>query len=242
MIETIADSTDPVDQEILALTLPDFVTLRPARQPISLRYLPEKKVVVADEMPGIEFETPTEAYDAIPHEYVEFFLDDSLKHFGDLLSWGVLLSKADSRIIVATTSLDIEYFLKADYRDFLEAAEQYRADPKNWVLAYRFVEMHPAFWYIRTDDPYHWHTREGFQDHAWISVDMLNGKPNVAFEHGPHVLPECAMFYSEPKLTLRAPSLEKAYVKLAERLDQYYELDGSDKEKEMIETKQVTLP
>lgn len=125
---------------------------------------------------------------------------------------------------------DQKYFnyLKMIYRKWLETDAEYRKNPKDWVLAYNWIQDHPAFWTRQTDEKtWHWNTSKGVR--FYTTVFYNKKKPMVAFETGGHT-PGYTETYHDLELDVYAKSFEKAYVKLAKRIDKFFNVDGTEKE------------
>jgi len=220
---------------IEALTLPSFVTFAPTKAVLTLSAV--DGLILVDKDPARSFSTPSEAYDAMRKlhgEDIAFVFDKSLnqKKFGELLN-GMFFAAKDkdsnfSRLLLSWTSGDEILGLKYTYADFLKLDKEFRESPEDWTLAYRWLRAHPVFWYVTPTQPFSWVTDDGFE-HVWTWVTRHKGKSYVALEHGAAVDPERTHHYHDPRFDVSAPSFEKAYLKLAKKVDKYYNTDGSEK-------------
>ena len=244
-VDRITESDDPEVQEILALDLPDFVTL-PEFKPIVVMMAIEKdgKLEVGfEDSPSLTWPTAHEAYDSLEYQEVDVLFDDSLEAFGELIG-GLLFDRDGNRILISSTDEDALFLLKGSYKEFLEFDEKYQADPSNWSVAYHWLDHHPAFWKHseKTDHYLGWSTQYGVED-IWkmVTEDEDSGEPLVLLETGAHVLPKCETRYLDEDLDVQAPTFEEAYVKLAAKVAKYFNPDGSEKEgvRESTNTRRV---
>lgn len=116
------------------------------------------------------------------------------------------------------------------YINFLQLAKRYIAEPDNVVLAYEFIQYHPAFWYrYRDGHKNDWSTEDGHKS-VWV-YPTFNKEGNlvVMLEHGSTVSPEYKEHYHDFRLDVWGTSFEDAYVQLAKLVHKFFYLDGSER-------------
>lgn len=138
--------------------------------------------------------------------------------------------KSHSRLLIGPVNhRNIAFY---HYYGFLRTAKAYIAEPSNFLLAYSFLENHPAFWTRHDPEkyPYDWATSSGLSS-LWVSP-MVDDEGNtvIAMEHGSSVPPEYKTRYHDTALDVWAPTFEEAYIKLAAKLHKYFYLDGTKRE------------
>lgn len=169
--------------------------------------------------------------------------DAVLERFGD----GPLVYDSEdgdgySDVVFSYTDADRLTHLQCAYRDFLDIAKAYEADPTDFFCAWRFVDRHPAFWTAPDLDrrPWHWDV-SGYASRLTLSVWRQDeelgrggvGPVIVSREAGGHVPvdEQRGTRYRDHsrdwRLGVDAHSYEHAIILLAERVAMCFELDGS---------------
>lgn len=135
---------------------------------------------------------------------------------------GVLLSD-NLRVLVGW--LDPRPYAANAYWDFLTSAREYLRDPKDFRLAYRFIDKHPMFWYQTKDG--NWVDEYGF---STLSVDVITTKKGVrvALEGGASVPEFPGQHYHDYRLDATRKTFEKAVVAFAKNAHKHFDLDGTD--------------
>lgn len=157
-----------------------------------------------------------------------------------------------STMVVTTSDESRLMLLEYSYKSFLETAEKYREDPSNFRNAYSFVVDHPAFWIkpekfqkLDKDDSsesentkwrrnYDWKT--SCDQDVWtaplFNKDKKTGelKHCWALEIGGHITDEYLYRYHDLRLDVYADTIEEAYVILAEKVNKFFNDDGTEKE------------
>lgn len=116
------------------------------------------------------------------------------------------------------------------YYQFLGTARYWLSHQDDMVAAYSFLETHPAFWSRHTmKHPDTWAQDKGLNS-IWIDVVKgKDGKPIIMLEHGASVPPERITHYHDHRLDVYASSFEEAYIKLAQKVHEFFALDGSER-------------
>lgn len=221
--------------EIEALVLPDFVTFAPSNPRFTLSAV--AGVILVDNDPSKAFSSPAEAYDTMRKLHgreIDFIFDKSLgqKKFGTLYG-GMFFAKPEkgstaARLLISYTHDDHVLGMKHEYAEFLRLDKQYQKSPGSWALAHQWLSRHPAFWSVSPHHPFTWDTDGGLEKvHTYVS--HRKGVPVVYLETGATVEPERTRRYHDIRMDTRASSFEKAYVKLAKKVNRYYNTDGSEK-------------
>lgn len=130
--------------------------------------------------------------------------------------------------------------LQEEYRDFLEAAHAYQANPESFYEAYRFLNLHPAFWTCQDAEvhPYFWNTDCGVRTFSqYVTLDEEGEGPpthRVMLEAGVHYGPAYRETYHDWRLDTEADTFEEAYVELARLVNTVYDWAGEDRPAEEI--------
>lgn len=117
------------------------------------------------------------------------------------------------------------------YYGFLCTAKEWLKKQEDMVLAYAFLQHHPAFWYRPDPEtrPNQWVTDNGLHS-LWVCPTYNDeGKTVVMMEHGAAVPPARDHHYHDPRLDVWAPTFEDGYVQTAKLLHKYFALDGSER-------------
>lgn len=130
----------------------------------------------------------------------------------------------------------LEYFIQA-------VAKRYTKQPKDFYTSYMFLSYHPLFWSlfgdINKNGILFWQTDEGLE-RMWHTVykQKKSGKTLHLLEHGEYLEEEIEFEGQTLKVPARhsshdinldvvAKSYEKAIIKLAGRVNKFYDLTGS---------------
>ena len=166
--------------------------------------------------------------------------DEVYEHFserGHLLSYpypngksgyvGILFSHTDQRRRES---------LESSYRTSLENQSAYEGDPTSFILAYRFIDSHPAFWtsFDVEKHPWHWETQgycSKIRQSVWSKDDggyriSLEGGGHVEISTGPGSKPYTE-HYGDWRLEATADSFEEAIVGFAARLILAFDSEGN---------------
>lgn len=113
---------------------------------------------------------------------------------------------------------------------FLRLAKRWMATPDDVVLAYSFIQYHPAFWYqhVFHTNKTAWISDNGMKP-LWISPAYDEGSLVVMMEIGSAIPPERTKHYREHRLDVWGSSFEDAYIQLAKKVHTFYHLDGSER-------------
>ncbi len=182
------------------------------------------------------YPTIVEAYDDVNSKTVDVTFDSNVNSHGGKLRSSSFWCEPEkgersARLLIGMTDKTRKSILKSDYSSFLEDHAEYEKDPTDWVLAYNWLTKHPAFWYKHKEEKsLDWSTDNGLKDVYVYVTRTKKGKARVYMEHGSHVEPQYMRFYHDPRLDVVASSMEKAYVKLAKKVNKFFHPDGTEKE------------
>ena len=122
--------------------------------------------------------------------------------------------------------------IKSDYYNFVtEIDPEWRADKNNWGKAYVWLDNHPAFWLKNEGSLLSWSTsncNSGISAYVYVKD---NENTIVSMEHGQHVPKEYTMHYHDYRLDVEAKDFSSAYIKLAKKVDKFFNIDGTEKKK-----------
>lgn len=150
--------------------------------------------------------------------------DDASKQRG-----GMYFEDGTDHILISVSYEDKLNLLRYSYAEFLKFTEHYRANSDDWVIAYQWLDIHPAFWHRNRADSDHWRTSGGMVG-RWESVHRNeDGTASVGFEHGGTVFPAGTHHYHDTDMDTYAPGLEQAFVSYALKVDKHFNLDGTRK-------------
>lgn len=209
-------------------------------KPVILLYWDEKGFHHS-QSPEDTYETIKELHDIVRTEYQRDYLlrlDESLEGHGgrlDFMGFHYPTGKEGRTTWIgeSTSNKDKINSLKLCYDNFLrEVNPYYQAHQDNWAVAYQWLSCHPVFWTkFRDDTPYNWKTDCGLS-HLWVSVNYSESEDEtyVQMEHGSHVEPDYRTHYHDPRLDVYAHSYEEGIVSLAQKVNQFFNVDGSEKD------------
>lgn len=210
--------------------LPPLISFpRPPKEYTILRKGPGE-FVIEDELDAT-FNTASEAYDYITNQLKGHPV------FGDLSSvddksksrGGMYFEDGTQRILISVSFDQKLDMLRRSYAAFLEFTEYYRAHSDDWVAAYQWLDIHPAFWHRNKSDSEHWSTTNGMTG-RWESVYRKeDGTAGVMFEHGGTVFPQGTHHYHDTDLDTYSSGLEQAFIDYAIEVDKHFNLDGTRK-------------
>jgi hypothetical protein len=221
------------------VTFPAKMTWEPVKPTVLICFSVDSRMFYAKDQVG-EYETLAEIYDAVDRRDVQVKFDESVRLSGevedfmgdDLSMIGVRSErKGFRRILIGRGQEGQDTLDYSHYYHFLLQAKQWLADQDDFVKAYSFIQMHPAFWYrpIPERSPYHWATDNGHES-VWVCVTRNDkNEPVVMLEHGSSVEPEHTMHYHDFRLDVWAPTFEEAYIDLAKKTHKFFSLDGEER-------------
>lgn len=182
-----------------------------------------------------------------------FVADEVFEHYDDGRMMGQLTypSGRDGFVtmVISWTDGERHEALQRDYQDFVKIAAAYEADPRDFYLAWRFIDRHPAFWtaYDLDGHPWHWET-DGYcsklTQTVWRRDEELGrggvGPVIVSVAAGGHVPEDKGRghrykdHYADWQLEVDASTFEEAILLLAGRVELCFERDGTPKPEEQI--------
>lgn len=177
------------------------------------------------------FSLASEAYDYIVNRL------DGKPVFGDLdspddkskLRGGMYFEDETHRILISVSFEEKLKLLRHSYSEFLKFTEHYRSHSDDWVVAYEWLDIHPAFWSRSEANSSHWRTDGGMVG-RWESVHRNeDGTAGVMFEHGGTVFPIGTHHYHDTDLDTYSTGLEQAFIDYARKVDKHFNLDGTRK-------------
>lgn len=117
-----------------------------------------------------------------------------------------------------------------NYYGFLRTAKSWMQHQDDVVLAYSFLQYHPAFWYRYThaNGSQSWVTDDGMKS-LWTNPAYHEGKLVVMLELGSAIPPQRVNHYREHRLDVWGTSFEDAYIQLAKKVHKFYSLDGEER-------------
>ena len=135
----------------------------------------------------------------------------------------------NSRVLIS--KVDHQSLKHNRYFQFLVLAKRWLEDTSNWMLAYQFIQYHPAFWYrVQPERFDHEWDLEGGHKGLWVCVTSnYDGDPVVMLEHGQSVPPTHSHHYHDLRLDVWAPTFEDAYVQMAQKVHKFFALDGEER-------------
>lgn len=176
-------------------------------------------------VPGSPFASLTAAYDTVRN------LGANIIFSGDKAAAGITRDSfitENSRLLLISSDSRKVKNAKYNFLLFLFATEEYYAKRDDFFTAYNWVLSHPAFWSVGRTSPHYWNTNYGS-----ASLEIIrNDKDELVYmlEAGAAVEPERVMHYHDLRLDVYAPSFEDAYVQLADLVDKFFHVDGSERE------------
>lgn len=212
---------------------PDKVTFEPEKTVRTISYDAEKRVFRAEgfisDWPKIE-----DLYARIHEADEDVEFDNSVLEAPGITGAGGMIfvktpGNKNSRVLVG--KVDDRSLEHNRYFHFLKLTKEWLIDTSNWVLAYQFIEYHPAFWYRVQPDRFdhRWDLESGHKS-LWVCVTTNDdGDPVVMMEHGCSIAPEHANHYHDLRLDVWAPNFEDAYVQMAQKIHKFFALDGEER-------------
>lgn len=151
----------------------------------------------------------------------------------------VPMTNGGSRMFILIPQDSRRSSLEYNYVMFQKYAEAYLKNPTDFELAYTFVDHHPAFWikeYLPKDLAHDAETPKTFDwktgSHAmslWCVPSFNNGKTTWMMEAGQHT-PDYRSHYHDFNLDVYAETVEEAFIIMAEKLNKFFNLDGTNRE------------
>lgn len=221
-------------------TLPSWITEHlPVSAPVSLLSFKEGKFHTSHD--NQEFDKILDAYKHLQEDTgCQIVLDDSLEGHGGYMHSGAFIYESEvsgrtsvRRILYPRTTENDMFNLQAEFFFWLhETVLNYEANPTDFVQAHIFLTRHPVFWHkIKKRKSFLWRTENGLNGLV-VEVGYNPGTqvPLVTLITGAHD-PEShyTMFRPEGRLVVRGVSYEEAIVKLAEKVHEFYDPDGTDR-------------
>jgi len=154
----------------------------------------------------------------------EFFIKDDTTTFicspaGDGLN---------SRLLMGWPLIQKINDLADTYSQWLdEIVPDYLDNANVFIKAYNFVNNHPAFW-LKSSGVATWETEYGCGQVA-VNAYEREGKVNVLLETGLHIAPDYKTRYLDTDIVSFADTFEDAYILLASKVYEHYNLDGTSK-------------
>ena len=142
---------------------------------------------------------------------------------------GMYFEDSTGRMLISLSSDEKFDMLRYSYAEFLKFTEDYRANSDDWVIAYQWLDIHPAFWHRNRPDTSRWSTSNGMAG-RWDSVHRNeDGTAGVGFEHGGTVFPVGTHHYHDTDMDTYSSGLEQAFIDYALKVDKHFNLDGTRK-------------
>lgn len=201
-------------------------------EPVILSYADEKYIVTYNNENTQEYSNVVEAYDETVKKYGKnIFFDESLakkeKLVHNLISVDAN-SNGDRRILLSYCDTSRLASLEEGYREFLEYAEKYKEKPEDFWNSYGFLVRHPAFWVKceMCDCTFNW---------SVINSEIFRVAPYRDHEDGSKIVwriycgehdSEFTEYVDNPALEIEADTAEDAFIKLAERVNTVFSLEG----------------
>jgi hypothetical protein len=187
--------------------------------------------IIEDYNDDATFNLASEAYDHISKQLEANPTFDDLSSIDDQskLRGGMYFEDGTHRLLISVSFEGKLNLLRHSYSEFLKFTEYYRAHSDDWVAAYQWLDIHPAFWHRKDSDAPHWSTSGGMAG-RWESVHRNeDGTAGVMFEHGGTVFPQGTHHYHDTDLDTYSNGLEQAFVDYARKVDEHFNLDGTRK-------------
>lgn len=220
--------------------LPNWITenLPEAETPAVISFDGEHYVRTEPDGEQNKFPTLEEAYDHASTRNLSF--DESVKENMDGFAYVPTEDKRYSRLLLAISTAERLEMLVHQFQDFLTVAQDYYASPESFRRAYHYVTMHPAFWTRHEAEPtYEWDN--DYADKVWMRPYFKDGKTTWMLEAGGHIAPDYTSHYHDLRLDVYAASVEEGYIKLAAKVAQFFNDDGTEKENVEYEKSELEL-
>lgn len=219
------------------ISLPSFVKIPKQTPPLAVKMLDNGKFVM--EGNDTEWNSIEALYDSTKKS---LRFDDNVENSPEVVqkmdqflflqpkdgSGRLLMGRGDSEELVAVTYA---------YYQFLVAARAWYENPNDFFTSYEFLIRHPAFWHVETstnpavEDS--WVTDDGLKDLTIFTfVREADGKRYVGLEAGGTVRPQNNHFWRNDGMEIFKPTMDEAYIALAEALDKQYDLAGVPRSQE----------
>lgn len=245
------------DRIIAAVDLPEWVHsfAHLARPTATIKYVPKDNhfsVTRSDNGSVTFFESFEKAYDSIGRNVDAILHKNITKGVeGDWLGFHAFSIKGTgdregrNRLFISSGDEDTNKWLVSlayyKWLDFI--VPNYDTNPNDWLTAYHFIDLHPAFWTRHsrggdsgyTPPAYEWDTESGIDKIDMWVTQTSSGNNRIVLETGGHVPSlmgnddlDYSTRYADWTLTTSAPTFEKAVVKLAKKIREAFELNGDD--------------
>lgn len=190
---------------------------------------------------GSRFTSLIEAYDyahTFKNSY-DIVLDPSLAHSGAgefLDNTGTFFSakvdeKGNHRALMGMTAQWYVEGYEESYYEFLhEHTLAYEANPTDFLIAYKWLSCHPAFWIVSPKHSFMWEV-DNCLSNLSMSVfgDETDGSPVVFLEFGIHT-EDYLRHYHDTRIFATESTFEQAIITMAKKVAATYNLDGTEKE------------
>lgn len=125
------------------------------------------------------------------------------------------------------------FWTRVAYKNFLRNTKSYEKNPKDLAAVREFIQYHPLFWNVRTEDSKFYGFRNNIiMTRGWdqIYFEIIPGKKNkkatVILEAG-GTTADRVTFYHDYSLDVASTSIDKAYIKMAARIHKFYNEHGA---------------
>lgn len=209
------------------IDVPEFMTLDEEKVNIEIRFDGRFFIDGSD----VKYDEPDALYeDIISKGYSpQFEFTDEYKGSSYSASLFGDLKNRKTGKIYKTESNTNRPLAFSHYFKYLQLAKKYLNNSEDFVLSYRFLELHPAFWTRTEHDPNYWITYAGLSGNYVLVLTDKKNKPTICFEHGAAYGDRYTTCH-DYRLDVYAPTFEDAYIQLAALVHKYFYLDGSERE------------
>jgi hypothetical protein len=185
------------------------------------------------------FSTLAEAHSYLRNNNLDFEIDENIEGEDSLfLSYPSERSRLYT-LVLGSSDKNRLMRLQSDFKDSLDAATAYLADPLNFLSAYYFVDQHPAFWTYDPDHPWFWTTSGYCAKLYQCPYSADDGSLVFELEAGSHVestediegAPRAFTYhYHDYRLDAVGNSFEEAIVDLASLVHKFFSAEGIERE------------
>lgn len=214
------------------INLPSWMDFPIPQSPIfTIRQEAENFVIVET---GEKFDNLVTAYDHVKDTLKGDVVFDNITQ-GNLEQIGgsIFMPIEDgisARMLISHTDLDTIMLTKYRYYDFLKLDQRYHENVEDWVVAYSWLQSHPAFYHRQEEYKNDWITDNGLKG-MWVDVYRdRKGNPVVGFEHGEWLEDDrTGVACHNYKLDSYGSTFEEAYIALAKKVDTHFDVEGNSK-------------
>jgi hypothetical protein len=233
------------------VTLPSFYTF-PERPPLYTITVvedenePYRCVVTDEDGAVVEFDNPNSIesiYDSINSMKADMVFagkaslipgnEKNAPDEEDIFDGGMIWIPTENssyvKALISSPHDDHVYLAKSDYLGFLNTTVAYEEDPTNFVIAFSWVNNHPAFWSRYKEDKDDWNTRN--IGHVWtdVTVSPDTRKTVVMLEFGAAIPDARTSHYHDLRLDVYEETYEEAIIALAALVHKFFDIDGSER-------------